>query len=111
MSVIIEEKIDVKEDLKAPSKWNLFALNNDLTAFDEVVFILTHALNMSTSVASEITVKIDQEGRAKLNPKPMSQGLAQAQLDKVNATKRQLATMRPFRASQIMMLKFMIKED
>ena len=111
MSVIIEEKIDVDEDLKIPKKYNLYALNNDLTSFDEVVFILTKALNMSESVAAELTMKVDKEGKAKLNPKPMSYDVANAYLFKLNDTKRHLAGMIPFRSTQIMMLKFIIKED
>lgn len=111
MSVIIDERVDIKEDLAPPKKFNIYAINNDFTSFDEVVFILTKALNMSVSVASELTRQVDREGRAKLNPKPMSRGLAQIQLDKLNETKLQLAQMIPFRSSQIMMLKFEMKED
>jgi len=111
MSTDIQERIDTKEGLKAPTKWNILAINNDLTSFDEVVFILVQAFNMSESVAAEITVKVDREGKAKCNPKPMSKGIAEAQLAKVNEVKSRLAQMIPSRGSQIMMLKFIIKED
>lgn len=109
MSTVFEE--EVITGLKEPKKYNLWAINNDLTAWDEVVFILTRAFGMSESVASEITFKVDREGKAKCNPKPMSRGLAEAQLMKVEEVKRQLAQMYPFRSMQIMMLKFVIKED
>lgn len=109
MSTAFDEQVIT--GLKPPSKWNLIAINNDITAFDEVVWILTKALGMSESVAAEITVKIDREGQAKCNPKPMSRGLAELQLSKVNECKAQLALMYPQRSIQIMMLKFIIKED
>ena len=72
MSVIIEERVDIKEELKKPPRFNTFAINNDITAFDEVVFILTKALNMSESVAAELTRQVDREGRARLNLRPLS---------------------------------------
>lgn len=111
MSVITEERVDVKEGLKSPPKFNTFAINNDLTSFDEVVYILVHALNMNSSVAAELTMKVDREGRAKLNPRPLSRGLAQIQLDKLNETKVHLAQISPSRRVQIMALKFEIKEE
>jgi ATP-dependent Clp protease adapter protein ClpS len=111
MSVEIQERVRTDEGLKAPPRFNLWAINNDYTSWDEVVFILTRALGMSESVANELTNKIDKEGKAKLNPKPMTKDIAEAYLAKVNETKRTLATMMPFRANQIMMLKFMVKED
>lgn len=111
MSVEIQERVRVDEGLQAPRKFNLFAINNDYTSFDEVVWILTHALGMSESVAAELTMKVDREGRAKLNPKPMPKDLAEALLTKINDTKRTLASMNPFRANQVMMLKFVVKED
>lgn len=111
MSVVIEEKVDVSEDLKPPRKYNLFAINNDFTSFDEVVFILTRALGMSESVAAELTHIVDKEGKAKLNPKPMTRDIAEAYLNKINETKRALASLHSFRSAQIMMLKFIIKED
>jgi ATP-dependent Clp protease adapter protein ClpS len=66
---------------------------------------------MSESVAVELTMKVDKEGKAKLNPKPMTYDVANAYLSKLNDTKRQLAGMIPFRSAQIMMLKFVVKED
>lgn len=109
MSTAFDEQVIT--GLKPPSRFNLWALNNDITAFDEVVWILTKALGMSESVASEITLKINREGKAKCNPKPMSRGLAELQLARVNQCKSQLAQMNPFRAMQVMALKFIIKED
>jgi ATP-dependent Clp protease adapter protein ClpS len=109
MSISIEERVDVTYD--KPKKFNLFAINNDYTSWDEVVFILTRALGMSESVAGELTSQIDKEGKAKLNPKPMTKDIAEAYLAKINETKSLLAKMNPFRANQVMMLKFMVKED
>lgn len=113
MSVIIDEDVSTKDELKEPTKYNIWALDNDITAFNEVVFILVKSFGMSESVASELTVRIDQEGRAKVNPKPMSRGLAQAQLDKINTIKRQFAHTYALglRKKEIMALKFIIKED
>lgn len=109
MSTAFDE--EVITGLKPPQKYNLWTINNDLTSFDEVVYILTKSFGMSESVAAEITMKVDKEGKAKCNPKPMSKGLAELQLAKVNECKAQLAMMIPVRAVQIMMLKFVIKED
>lgn len=113
MSIAIDEGIITTTKLKPPKKYNIWALNNDITAFNEVVYILVNALGMSESVASELSLKIDREGRAKLNPKPLSKGLAQAQLNKLNDVKRAFADnyMLGIRKKEIMILKFMIKED
>ena len=111
MSIAIETKVETKIKLQAPKKYNIWAIDNDQTAFDEVVFILVQAFSMTVSVASELTCKIDIEGKAKVNPKPMSKGLAQAQLDKINTIKRGLSQMNIFRKKEVMMLKFTIKED
>ena len=111
MSVVIDESIETKEKLEVPKKYNIWALDNDYTSFDEVGFILINAFNMSVGVASELTRKVDNEGGAKVNPKPMSKEIAQAQLNKVNNIKIAFAKSRPFRANEIMMLKFIIKED
>lgn len=109
MSVVLDE--EVTTGLKVPKKYNIFAINNDYTSFDEVVFILVQALNMAPSVAAEITREVDSVGRAKVNPKPMSKGLAEAQLERINSTKTALAQMIPGRKSQIMMLKFEVRPE
>ena len=109
MSVICEEETVTK--LKTPPKFNIIAINNDYTSFDEVVFILVKSFNMTESVAAEITTKVDKEGKAKCNPKPLSKGIADVQLAKVNEIKTQLAKAIPIRSSQIMMLKFILEED
>jgi len=111
MSVEIQERVKIDEGLQVPRKFNLFAINNDYTSFDEVVWILTHALGMSESVAAELTRQVDREGQAKLNPKPLPRDLAEALLTKINDTKRTLAGMYPFRSAQVMMLKFVVRED
>lgn len=115
MSVVIDEETTVETKLKPPTKFNLWALNNDITSFEEVIWILTTAFGMSSSVAGELARKVDSEGRAKVNPKPMSKALAQIQLDKVNDKKRELAYSQVSkllgRTRAIMELKFIIKED
>ena len=109
MSVTFQEEVITK--FKKPAKYNVIALNNDDTAFDEVVYILVKAFSMSESVAAEITLKIDREGSAKCNPRPLSKGLAEVQLARANEVKVELSRLIPFRASQIMMLRFIVKED
>lgn len=111
MSTIIEERVTTQTKLKAPSKYNIWAIDNNLTSFAEVVFILVQSFGMSEGEAAKLTVKVDIEGKAKVNPKPMSKGLAEAQLDKIQNVKRALSQVRSNRASEVMMLKFIIKED
>lgn len=111
MSITLDERIETKIVTKVPKKYNLWALNNDLTAYDEVIWILTNALGMNPSVAAELTLKVDSDGRAKLNPSPLSYGLAQAYLNKLNDAKRRLASQHLIRRSEIMELKFITKED
>lgn len=111
MSTIIEEKVTEKTKLAAPKKYNIWAIDNDFTSVNEVILILIQSFGMSPSVASELTHKVNKEGKAKVNPKPMPKGLAEAQLNKVNNVKRALAEGIPSRKREIMMLKFVIKED
>lgn len=111
MSFAIDEQVKTKIKLAEPTKYNLWALNNDLTSFDEVVMILVMALKINPSVAGELTLKIDKEGRAKLNPQPLSYNVAQALLTKLNDTKRLLASHSPHRRQAIMELKFITKEN
>lgn len=109
--IAVKERVTEKTQLKQPSRYNIWALDNDITSFQEVVWILVRAFNMSDSVAAELTRKVDQEGKAKVNSKPLSKGIAEAQLNKVNNIKRSLAGYIPMRSKQIMALKFVIKED
>lgn len=111
MSVILEDKTDTKIKLQPPLKYNIWALDNDATAFDEVVAILVRSTGVSPSVAAELTRKVDTEGKAKVNPRPLPRGLADAQLNKINNVKRALAKAIPFREKPIMMLKFIVKAD
>jgi ATP-dependent Clp protease adapter protein ClpS len=113
VSTIIEERIDTTTKVKPPKRYNIWAIDNDFTSFDEVVYVLTKSFGMNKAVAAELTTKVDQEGKAKVNPKPMSRALAQAQMQRINDVKRHLADsfMMGLRKKEIMMLKFTLKED
>lgn len=113
MSIAIEESITTKTKLKPPKKYNIWALNNDITSFDEVVWILVNALNINPSVAAELTIKVDREGKARVNEKPMSKGIAEAALTKVKVVQRTFAEthMAGSRKGAIMELKFIVKES
>lgn len=114
MSVEFDERVEVREKIHPPKKFNIWTMNNDLTSFDEVVMILVKGAGLSESEAAALTIKVDTEGKAKVNKKPVSKNVAMALYKRLNDTKRAVSLIREVqygRGRAVMELKFVVKED
>lgn len=61
MSVETEER--TRLELKLPPKYCVVFYNNERTSYDQVMFLLTNAFNMSMDKAIEVTKAIDGSDR------------------------------------------------
>lgn len=111
MTTIFEEKTTTKVNIKSPSKYNVVAYDNDVTSFDEVVFILVGATKMSLTRARDLTVTIDTVGKAKINEEPLTKAIADLQLKALQNVKEGLASKIPYRRDAIMQLKFKVIKE
>jgi len=58
------ERIDIREDLQAPSFYNVIFFNDNVTTMDFVIAILVSVFNYGDEDALVITQKIHEEGSA-----------------------------------------------
>jgi len=113
MSVEIKERIEVKEKLQPPKRYNLWVMDNDVTSFNEVVKILMTGAGLSLGEAEALTVKVDLEGKAKVNKTPLSKNVADILYVRLNDAKRVVALVASIqgRGQAVMQLKFVVKEN
>lgn len=111
MSFEHDASVIEKVKLVPPKKYNVLAMNNDITSYDEVVYIISKAFSIPEGEAFKIARVVDMEGRAKCNKKPLSKNLADMQLQIINSIKLDLIRKIPSRAQAIGLLKFTLKED
>jgi len=58
------KKIEVKRDLQPPSKYQVIFMNDDVTAMDFVVAVLSEIFGHSHEAALDLATKIHLEGSA-----------------------------------------------
>jgi len=61
--MIAEIETKVKKDLKKPSKYKVYILNDDYTPMDFVVFILMNLFNKKEHEAIELMLKVHHDGK------------------------------------------------
>lgn len=113
MSVEFDERVEIKEKLAPPKRYNLWVIDNDITSFDEVVKVLVAGAGLSVREASVLTYRVDSEGKAKVNKTPLSRNIADALNKRLNDTKRIIAIEASARGrgQAVMELKFAVKEN
>lgn len=60
------EKEEEKEDEEEETPWRVILFDDDVHTFDEVISQLIKALGCSASHAEELTLKVHNEGKAKV---------------------------------------------
>ena len=67
---IIKPKVQVKTDVKPPSLFNVIYMNDNVTTMEFVVESLKNIFHHTEETATEITLKIHQEGSSVVSTLP-----------------------------------------
>lgn len=102
--IAVAEKIEIKE----PSQYNVVVHNNDETSYEEVVYIVSKAFEITEDEAYEIAKRVDTAGRGICGT--YSKEIAETKLMLTDMIKDSLITLLPFRAKQIKILKFTLEK-
>lgn len=103
-----ETAVAEKQEIKEPSLYNVVVHNNDDTSYEEVVYIISKAFEMSEEDAFKVAQKVDSVGRGICGA--YSKEIAETKLYLVEMIKESLITLIPFRAKQINILKFTMEK-
>lgn len=98
--VAVAEKIKIKE----PSQYNIIVHNNHETSYQEVVYILSKAFEMTEVKAFDVAKMVDTTGKGVCGT--YSKEVAETKLFLVDMIKNSLISMIPDRAIQIEILEF-----
>lgn len=98
-----------REKTKKPSMYDIIVHDNDETAYEEVIFILSKAFSLAHNEALMLARTVDTEGQGICGT--FTKEIANAKIDTIDMIKRSLVTMMPMRNRQIMMLKFTIEKS
>lgn len=101
--VAIAEKINLDE----VDQYNVIVHNNDITNYDEVIFIISKVFDKSDEEAFEIARKVDTEGKGLCGT--YDKEVAEAKLVTVQLAKDFLSRDYPNRAIAINALKFTLE--
>ena len=103
-SIAIAEKQEIKE----PSLYNVVVHNNDDTSYEEVVYIVSKAFEMTENEAFEVAKKVDSVGKGVCGT--YSKEIAETKLYLTDMIKESLITLLPHRVFQIKILKFTMEK-
>lgn len=102
--IAVAEKIEIKE----PSQYNIVVHNNDETDYNEVVYIVSKAFEMSEPDAFDIAKRVDTVGKGICGT--YSKEIAETKLYLTDMIKESLISLLPYRARQIKMLEFTMEK-
>lgn len=97
-----------KEKIKEPSKYNVIVHNNDITSYDEVIFIVSRCFEKTEDQALQIAHKVNSEGRGVCGT--YTKEMADSKLELVDMAKKYLVQCMPWRSQPISALKFTLEE-
>lgn len=97
-----------REKIKEPSKYNVIIHDNDITSYEEVIFIISRCFEKSETEAMDIARKVDTDGRGVCGT--YTKEVADAKLEMVDMAKMYLMQNFPHRVEAITALKFSIEE-
>lgn len=103
-----ETAVAEKQEVKEPSQYNVIVHNNDHTSYEEVVFIVSKAFEMTEDEAFEIARRVDTVGQGICGT--YSKEIAETKLNLTELIKDSLMGLLPYRAQQIKMLKFTMEK-
>ena len=102
--VAIAERVEVTEH----KRYNIFVHNNDVTSYEEVIFIISKVFLKTESESFDIATKVHNEGRGLCGT--YDEETANCKLQTVEMAKQYLCENFPHRAQAIAMLKFTKEE-
>lgn len=102
--VAVAEKINLEEI----DKCKVVVHNNDITSYEEVIFIISKVFNKSEEEAFAIAREVDTKGKGICGV--YSREVAESKLITVQLAKDYLSERLPYRAESIDALKFTIEE-
>lgn len=97
-----------KQKIEEVPRFHVIALNNDITSYDEVVFIIARVFDKSEEAAFDIAKEVDSKGKAICGT--YDKEVADAKVLTVQLAKDFLADHFPHRAEQINALKFTVEQ-
>lgn len=100
----VAEKVEITK----AKNYNVIVHNNDVTSYDEVIFIVSKVFNKSEEESFEIARKVDTNGRGVCGT--YDEETANAKLYTVDMAKEYLCREFPHRSIQIRALKFTKEE-
>jgi ATP-dependent Clp protease adaptor protein ClpS len=102
--IAVEERVKYGE----VKRFNVVVHNNEVTSYDEVIFIVSHVFNKSEEESFQIARKVDSEGKGICGT--YDGEVADVKLLAVDMAKQYLAERFPHRALHIKALKFTKEE-
>lgn len=102
-SVAVEEKIEVQE----PGKYNVLVHDNDITSYEEVIYIVSKAFEMTEQAAFAVARKVDSEGKGVCGT--FSKEVAEVKIMATSMLKEILIGNNPSRIDAVMALRFTIE--
>ena len=97
-----------KQKIREPSQYNVVVHNNDNTSYEEVVYIVAKAFEITENDAFNIAKKVDTVGRGICGT--YSKEIAETKIYLTDMIKESLITLLPHRAREILVLKFTLEK-
>lgn len=111
MSSTIKETdiaIAEKEKLEEPSQYHVIIHNNDLTSYEEVIYIVSKGFEKTEREAFELAQRVDSNGYQICGT--YTKEIAEAKMFLVDMIKDSLVALIPMRAREIKMLRFTMEK-
>lgn len=103
-----ETAVAEKQEIKEPSLYNVVVHNNDDTSYEEVIYIVSKAFEITENQAFDIAKTVDVVGKGVCGT--YSKEIAETKLYLTDMIKDSLITLIPYRARQIKILKFTMEK-
>lgn len=97
-----------RKKIKEPSKYNVIIHDNDITSYEEVIFIISRCFEKSEDESMQIARKVDTEGKGICGT--YTKEIAESKLELVDLAKGYLVQNFPHRIQAVSALKFTIEE-
>ena len=97
-----------KQEIKEPSQYHVVVHDNNDTSYEEVVYVISKAFEMSEAEAFNIAKSVDTNGRGICGT--YSKEIAETKLLITDMIKESLVSILPYRYKQIKLLKFTMEK-
>ncbi len=103
-----ETAVAERQEIKEPSEYHVIVHNNDHTSYEEVVYVVSKAFEMTENEAYDIARTVDTVGQGTCGT--YSKEIAETKIYLTDMIKESLITIIPFRIKQIKDLKFTVEK-